>query len=72
MAWELHVCGATVTGDRDKMYQTPTLEKFGKFRELTLQRPPGSKNVIGDDLVPGVGLDCSNTASPTDPRACRS
>ena len=54
------------------MYQSPKLEKFGTFRELTLGRNPAlaTKQVIGDDLIPGVGLDCSDTAPPGDPTAC--
>jgi len=57
------------------MYEAPKLEKFGAFRDLTLQNPGAAaygKNVVGDDLVPGVGLDCNGTVSPTDPTACRS
>jgi len=51
------------------MYEAPTLEKFGTFRDLTRQTV-SSKTVIGDDLIPGVGLDCSNTVPSTDPAAC--
>lgn len=51
------------------MYQAPTLEKFGSFRELTLQRYP-TKRYIGDDLIPGIGLDCDKNAPPGDPIAC--
>jgi hypothetical protein len=53
------------------MYEAPRLEKYGRFRELTLQSGP-IKNVIGDDLIPGVGLDCSTITDPSDPRSCRS
>ncbi len=41
------------------MYESPKLEKFGSFRELTLQAGSLGKTVIGDDLVPGIGLDCN-------------
>lgn len=42
------------------MYEAPKLEKFGTFRELTLQ---GGKTTIGGDLTPGWtgGLDCGGT-----------
>ncbi|MBL8960214.1 MAG: lasso RiPP family leader peptide-containing protein [Gemmatimonadetes bacterium] len=50
------------------MYQAPTLERFGSFRELTLQR--STKRVIGDDLIPGIGLDCDANAPVGDPKAC--
>ncbi len=50
------------------MYESPKLEKFGSFRELTLQYP--TKVTVGDDLIPGIGLDCDANASPTDPIAC--
>lgn len=50
------------------MYQAPALERFGNFRELTLQN--GRKRTLGDDLIPGIGLDCDNTAPVGDPRAC--
>ena len=40
------------------MYESPKLEKFGAFRQLTLQGL--GKNVIGDDLVPNIGLDCNS------------
>src|SRR5688572_30460354 len=63
-------CRCTVTMENRHMYEAPKLTRFGKFRDLTLQGP--SKNTIGDDLVPGVGMDCSSTANPNDPRACRS
>jgi hypothetical protein len=52
------------------MYTTPELVKFGTFRELTLQSPNNVKRTIGDDLVPGIGLDCSTTVPTSDPRAC--
>lgn len=51
------------------MYQAPTLERFGSFRELTLQRYP-TKRSLGDDLIPNIGLDCDPNAAPTDPIAC--
>lgn len=40
------------------MYEAPKLEKFGTFRELTLQKP-----LIGGDLQPGWtgGQDCGPT-----------
>ena len=39
------------------MYEAPKLEKFGTFRELTLQT---GKNVVGQDITPGWGggMDC--------------
>jgi len=49
------------------MYEAPKLEKFGSFRQLTLQ---STKRIIGDDLIPGIGLDCDGNAPPGDPRAC--
>ena len=52
------------------MYESPKLEKFGSFRELTLQVNNGNKKVIGDDLIPGVGLDCDGSAPSTAPNAC--
>ena len=55
------------------MYEAPKLEKFGAFRDLTQQLPRSyGKNVVGDDLIPGIGLDCNGTIAPTDPAACRS
>ena len=54
------------------MYETPKLEKFGSFRELTLNRYPSTntKRVIGDDLIPGIGMDCDGNAPVGDPTAC--
>ena len=52
------------------MYQAPVLERFGSFRELTLQGPNTTKRVVGDDLIPGIGLDCDANAPSSDPRAC--
>ena len=54
------------------MYVSPRLERFGSFRELTLQtpNPAAGKTIIGDDLVPGVGLDCNPNAAPGDPSGC--
>jgi hypothetical protein len=42
------------------MYEAPKLEKFGTFRELTLQT---GKTTVGGDLQPGWsgGLDCNPT-----------
>lgn len=51
------------------MYEAPTLERFGSFRELTLQKYP-TKRIIGDDLIPNIGLDCDGNAPPGDPKAC--
>jgi len=51
------------------MYESPKLEKFGSFRELTLQTYP-TKRTIGDDLIPGIGLDCDPNAPASDPIAC--
>lgn len=50
------------------MYAAPKLEKFGSFRQLTLQQT--TKRIIGDDLIPGIGLDCDGNAPPGDPRGC--
>jgi hypothetical protein len=51
------------------MYEAPRLEKFGTFRDLTRQGL--GKTIIGDDAVPGIGLDCNpNTTDPV--LACRS
>ena len=53
------------------MYQAPKLEKFGTFRQLTQTRVNGSgKTAIGDDLIPGIGLDCNPHAPVGDPTAC--
>ncbi len=53
------------------MYETPKLEKFGSFRELTLNRYPyATKRTIGDDLIPGIGMDCDPNAPPGDPALC--
>lgn len=54
------------------MYEAPKLEKFGSFRELTLNRYPSTntKRVIGDDLIPGIGMDCDGSAPVGDPTAC--
>ncbi|MCC6316872.1 MAG: lasso RiPP family leader peptide-containing protein [Gemmatimonadaceae bacterium] len=54
------------------MYEAPKLEKFGSFRELTLGRNPlaTTKRIIGDDLIPGIGMDCDGNAPAGDPRAC--
>jgi hypothetical protein len=50
------------------MYESPKLTRLGTFRLLTLQA--GTKRVVGDDLVPGIGMDCDNNAPAGDPRAC--
>ncbi|MFN8571941.1 MAG: lasso RiPP family leader peptide-containing protein [Gemmatimonadaceae bacterium] len=50
------------------MYQAPKLEKFGTFRQLTLGRL--GKTVIGDDAIPGIGLDCNPNVPPSDPTGC--
>ena len=50
------------------MYTSPRLERFGTFRDVTLQT---GKTVIGDDLVPGIGNDC-NPNPNSGPAACRS
>lgn len=53
------------------MYEAPKLEKFGSFRELTLNRGPyASKRVLGDDMIPGIGMDCDGNAPVGDPTAC--
>jgi len=53
------------------MYEAPKLERFGSFRDLTLQTT-FPKDIVGDDGVPGVGMDCSSTAPAGDIYACRS
>ena len=50
------------------MYEAPKLERFGAFRDLTLQGY--GKTQIGDDQIPGVGLDCNPNVPATDPRSC--
>ena len=55
------------TKEHPESYEAPKLTKFGTFRELTLQ---GGKRSIGDDLVPGIGMDCDTSASAGDPAAC--
>jgi hypothetical protein len=52
------------------MYASPQLERFGRFRDLTLQTNNGNKTIIGDDLIPGIGLDCDGSAPSGDPNAC--
>ncbi len=52
------------------MYQTPTLVRFGTFRELTRQTSTATKRTIGDDLIPGIGMDCDGSAAQGDPAAC--
>jgi hypothetical protein len=52
------------------MYEAPRLEKFGRFRDLTLQYQ--SKTVAGNDLALPNGHDCDPLAPSTDPLACRS
>jgi hypothetical protein len=49
-------------------YHTPKLTRFGTFRELTQQT--GTKRIVGDDLIPGVGMDCDGSAPAGDPAAC--
>jgi hypothetical protein len=48
-------------------YEAPKLTRYGKFREVTLQ---GTKRTIGDDLIPGIGMDCDGSAPQGDPTAC--
>jgi hypothetical protein len=48
-------------------YEAPKLTRLGTFRELTLQ---GGKRTVGDDLVPGIGMDCDGSAPQGDPTAC--
>lgn len=50
------------------MYESPKLTRLGTFRDLTLQG--STKRVIGDDLIPGVGMDCDGNAPQGDPTAC--
>jgi hypothetical protein len=54
-------------GQEIMAYEAPKLTRYGTFRELTQQ---GSKRVIGDDLVPGIGMDCDGSAPQGDPAAC--
>ena len=49
------------------MYEAPKLTRLGTFRELTLQ---SGKRTIGDDLVPGIGMDCDVNAPTGDAAAC--
>jgi hypothetical protein len=59
------------SAERGNVYQVPKLERFGSFRELTLVRAPKTgKTVIGDDSIPGIGLDCNPNVPPSDPRGC--
>jgi hypothetical protein len=51
------------------MYTTPALTKFGTLREIT-KGAFHSKSVIGDDMIPGIGLDCNPNAHPGDPTGC--
>ncbi len=39
------------------MYETPRIEKFGSFRELTLQT--WGKTTPGMDIIPGTGNMCN-------------
>ena len=50
------------------MYEAPTLQRFGSFRELTLS----DKTVPGMDMLPGIGdIQCNpNPKNPTGPGAC--
>jgi hypothetical protein len=54
------------------MYEAPEIQRFGTFRELTLAKraPKYGKSVIGDDQIPGIGLDCNPNVPPSDPRGC--
>jgi hypothetical protein len=53
------------------MYQAPKLEKFGTFRQLTQTKINASgKSAIGDDQIPGIGLDCNPRVPPSDPTGC--
>lgn len=54
------------------MYEAPKLTRMGTFRELTLASNPALafKRTIGDDLIPGVGMDCDGGAPQGDPTAC--
>jgi hypothetical protein len=49
------------------MYEAPKLTRLGTFRDLTLQ---SGKRIVGDDLVPGIGMDCDGSAPTGDPAAC--
>ena len=55
------------TKEHPEMYEAPKLTRFGTSRDLTLQ---GGKRSIGDDLVPGIGMDCDSSAPSGDPAAC--
>lgn len=52
------------------MYETPKIEKFGSFRELTLQSPPGGKTVVGTDIAIGAGMCNPNPDFPGGPNGC--
>ena len=54
------------------MYEAPKLTRMGTFRELTLQRNQAAagKRTVGDDLIPGIGMDCDGSAPVGDPTAC--
>ena len=49
-------------------YESPRLTRLGSFRELTQQT--GTKRTVGDDLIPGIGMDCDANAPQGDPYAC--
>ena len=51
------------------VYEAPRLERYGTFRDLTLGGTP-SKTAVGNDLIPGVGIDCDLNAPPGDPLSC--
>lgn len=53
-------------------YEAPTLQRFGTLRQLTRQfgNPAArTKTVIGEDLIPGIGLDCDPDPN-SGPLAC--
>jgi len=57
------------------MYQTPRVERFGTFRELTLQGGDDGKKVLGFDLAFAQGDDpdtaeCNGEADPGSAAGC--
>ncbi|MBC7896945.1 MAG: lasso RiPP family leader peptide-containing protein [Cytophagaceae bacterium] len=51
------------------MYVSPRLTRWGTFRDLTLARG-NTKRMVGDDLIPGIGMDCDSGAPSGDLKAC--
>jgi hypothetical protein len=58
------------------MYQSPRVERFGTFRELTLQGGDDGKRVMGFDLAFASGDDpdtdqCNGNAEPGSAAGCQ-